>query len=384
MPARFIIDSDGSTIRETREQSELPTRPRKRQRRDSWEYVGGYSDSDEQRAELPGPVEDDVEFYRENDSEADCVVRVGLVRFKVKSALLADISLVLRDILEEHPAGQVLVLVADPDEFRVLCWAIYADPSEVIEPPQDHESISRLLQLAAISRQFQCTPLLAAIKTTLLTAVSNPSFAASFSSPLFARLVETAISIKHDALLDVTIAAWASRIRVGEAPCIPAIIAADTHELPSLRGIAYYHHVQTMVAEQGTNQRGATTFQTEQLVKLSNGQVTRVLSGHWSLVSLCEQLKRTALPFLAGPDCTRGCTKVWVERWSVAAMSEKSFRIRAAALLTLLETMQQLMKADKEVKQGMCGECRKSAIAALEKRAKELEEGLADHFFGCL
>ncbi|KAJ7069328.1 hypothetical protein C8F01DRAFT_1015139 [Mycena amicta] len=384
MPARFIID--GSTIRETRDperdDSELPTRPRKRQRTDSGIDAGGYSDNGQC---LTGVVEDDPEFFR---VDGDCVVRVANMRFKVRGSLLANASPVLEDILARHLQGSLsdcaIVLIADPDEFRALCWALYASPQALAEPLQDHDSVSRFLLLAAIARQFRCTTLSTSANAALLNTISNSFFADSCSSSLFSRLVDTAIRTHHTALLSVTLAAWTARLRTGSAPCVPAIVAADLHELAGLRGIAYYFHVQTMLAESGTTQRGATVFQTAQLAKLNNGQVMRLLSGHWSLVSLCEQLRRSPVAFPCACDRAGGCTKVCVERWGVVARSERVTGIRAAALLTLLSTMQQLLVADVELKTSMCAECRVLAIEALTKRARELEDGLADHFFGCL
>ncbi|KAF7314524.1 hypothetical protein MKEN_00925500 [Mycena kentingensis (nom. inval.)] len=374
MPARFIIDGDGATIRETRIE-ESPTRPRKRQRTDSGcnsEREGCYTPT--------GVVENDEEFFR---SDGDCLLRVENTRFKVNAALLSDASYMLGDIIRRQHDGteRAIVLITSAAKFRALCWAIYASPEQLTPAGPDHQFVERMLQLANISQQMNCHRFSRISSAFLLRTIGSPSFGASCSSPLFAQLIDTAIQTSDDELLDTTVAVWSARIRTNDAPCVPAIIAADMHELSSLRGLAYYMHVQTMLADAGMNARGATAFQTD-LSRLNNAQVTRLLSGHWSLVSLCEQLRRVPTKFICA--CGGTCAKTWAERWSAAARSERVGAIRAAALLSLLGTMQQMLGVDAELAAGMGKECRKAALEAFTSRARELEDGLPDHFFGWL
>ncbi|KAJ7213996.1 hypothetical protein GGX14DRAFT_444743 [Mycena pura] len=385
MPPRFIIQ-DGATIRENRD--ELPSRPRKRQRTNSAINTGGYSDY----CLAPvGLVEDDLEFYR-NEAEAECVVRVGNTRFKVKGSLLSDASPVLQDILVQHRKPThweyaPLVLIADADEFRALLWALHATPQDLATQPREHADVDRVLLLAAISRQYRCGSLEAWSRTALLDKVTlDHAFVSSCSSALFTRIISVSIRTRHDALLDATIAQWTARIRRGDAPCVPAILAADLHELSHLRGIAYYYHIQAMLAQQtAVTSRGATQFQTDP--KLSNGQVMRLLSGHWSLVSLWERLRRTPIKFTCAQGCRPGrggCAATWGERWGVAATSEKINAMSSASLLTLLAAMRDQLAVDQELANNIPPQCKRNALDALVKHAAHLEDGLADHFFGWL
>ncbi|KAJ6585469.1 hypothetical protein B0H19DRAFT_1109742 [Mycena capillaripes] len=378
MPPRFIIQDEG-TIRETRDDS--PPRPRKRQRTDSAIDIGGYREND--CLVSAGPVEDDPEFYR-SEAAANCILRVASTRFKVNGSLLSDVSPVLRDILAMYRADAPLVLIADADEFRALLWALYASPQERAAQPREHEDLDRLLLIAAISRHYRCVDLEAWAKDAILrTVTSNDVFIASCPSALFKRIIDCAIRTRNDSLLETTITRWAARIQRGDAPCVPAILVADTHELSRLRGVAYYYHIQAMIAQQtAVTERGATQFQTDP--KLSNAQVMRLLSGHWSLVSLWERLRRSAPKFECGEGCTGRCAAVLNERWGVAAASNKINGMSSASVLALLAAMRDQLAADQELKKSVPPQCRLAMLDAVTKQAKVFEDGLADHFFGWL
>ncbi|KAJ6623605.1 hypothetical protein B0H10DRAFT_2008814 [Mycena sp. CBHHK59/15] len=386
MPPRFIIQ-DGGTIRETRD--EVPSRPRKRQRTDSGIDTGGYSETDCPTS--AGPVEDDSEFYR-SEPAADCVVRVASTRFKIKGSLLSDASPVLQDILTRHLAetrrtDAPLVLIADADEFRALLWALHVGPEELAAQPREHADFDRLLLIALISRQYRCSTFESwSMGAILRTVASDPVFVSSCSSATFTRIIDVAVRTHHQRLLDATIAQWTARIRRADAPCVPAILAADAHELPRLRGVAYYFHIQGMIAQQtSTTERGATLFHADP--KLSNAQVMRLLSGYWSLVSLWERLRRSPpkVACAAGCKMAKGhCAAVWAERWAVAAASEKAIALSSVSVLALLAAMRDQLGTDQELAKRASAQCRLAALDALQKTSTEFEDGLADHFFGCL
>ncbi|KAJ7643635.1 hypothetical protein FB45DRAFT_783214 [Roridomyces roridus] len=382
MPPRFIIHDCG-TIRETRE--DTPTRPRKRQRTDSGIDTGGYSDND--CLASAGPVDDDPEFYR-GDAAADCIVRVGSTRFKFQGSLLSDISPVFQDMVAKNRQPHIaLVLIVDVDEFRALLWALYASPTERAAQPRQHDDFDRLLRIVPIARQYRCEALESWAKQVIMQTVShNDAFIASCSSATFKSIIDVAIRTRHDALLDTTIAQWATRLRSDDAPCVPAILTADAHELPRLRGIAYYYHVQRMTAQQTSiTDRGATQFSTDP--RLSNAQVIRLLSGHWSLVNLWERLRRQAPKFSCAAGCSTGkgeCARMWAARWAVAAGSERVNALSSASVLALMASMRDQVTLDVELTKSLPVGCRLAALDAVKAQADKVEEGLADHFFGWL
>ncbi|KAJ6622654.1 hypothetical protein B0H10DRAFT_2013738 [Mycena sp. CBHHK59/15] len=367
MPPRFIIQ-DGGTIRETRD--EVPSRPRKRQRTDSGIDTGGYSETDCPTS--AGPVEDDAEFYR-SEPAADCVVRVANIRFKIKGSLLSDASPVLQDILTRH--------LAETRRTAAPC------PEELAAQPREHADFDRLLLIALISHQYRCSTFESwSMGAILRTVASDPVFVSSCSSATFTRIIDVAVRTHHQRLLDATIAQWTARIRRADAPCVPAILAADAHELPRLRGVAYYFHIQGMIAQQtSTTERGATLFHADP--KLSNAQVMRLLSGYWSLVSLWERLRRSPpkVACAAGCKMAKGhCAAVWAERWAAAAASEKAIALSSVSVLALLAAMRDQLGTDQELAKRASAQCRLAALDALQKTSIEFEDGLADHFFGCL
>ncbi|KAF7348201.1 hypothetical protein MSAN_01773200 [Mycena sanguinolenta] len=356
--------------------------PRKRPRTDSAIDIGGYSDTDCFGSAVP--VVDDPVFFRD-DPDADLIVRVTSTRFKVKRSLLSDASPVLEDILAKLGPDTALVLTAtDADEFRALLWALYATPQEIAAQPREHEDVDRLILIASISRQYRCRILENWVKDVILRTVStDPVFIASCSSAMFKRLIDCAVRTRNDALLESTIAQWTARIRRREAPCVPAILTADAYELPRLRGVAYYFHIQDMIDQQTTvNGRGATQFQTDP--KLSNAQVMCLLSGHWSLVSVWERLRRIPPKFECTSGCGKRCAVVFGERWAAATISEKVNGTNSASVLALLGAMRDQLAMDKELTKSIPPQCKLAALQAVNTQVIIFEDGLVDHFFGCL
>ncbi|KAJ7250037.1 hypothetical protein B0H12DRAFT_1185912 [Mycena haematopus] len=383
MAPRFIIQDKG-TIRETRD--DTPSRPRKRQRTDSEIDTGGYSDTD--CFGSVEPVVDDPDFFR-NEPDANLVVRVGSIRFKVNGSLLSNASPVLQDILARHYEGThrpdaAVVLIADKDEFRALLWALYASPHELAAQPREHQDVERLILIASISRQYRCGTLESWVKDAILrTVTSDEVFISSCSSDMFKRLIDCAVRTHNDTLLETTIAQWTARIQRGEAPCVPAILVADAHELPRFRAVAYYFHIQAMIAQQTTvTERGATQFQTDP--RLSNAQVMCLLSGHWSLVSLWERLRRTPPKFECADGCKKRCAAIFGERWAAAATSKKINGMSSASVLALLAAVHDQLAVDQELTKNIPSQCKLAALEAVKKQAQTFEDGLADHFFGWL
>jgi hypothetical protein len=113
----------------------------------------------------------------------------------------------------------------------------------------------------------------------------------------------------------------------------------------------------------------------------------RLLSGHWSLVSLWERLRRTPPKFSCGEGCNKGmgkCAAIWAERWSVACASKKINAMSSASVLALLGVNRELLAVDQELAKNIPAQCKLAALDAVKTQVKVLEDGLADHFFGWL
>ncbi|KAJ6585462.1 hypothetical protein B0H19DRAFT_1368788 [Mycena capillaripes] len=309
-----LVAADEGTIRETRDDS--PPRPRKRQRTDSAIDISGTGRFENDCLVSAGPVEDDPEFYR-SEAAANCILRV----------------------------------------------ASHISPQERAAQPREHEDLDRLLLIAAISRHYRCVDLEAWAKDAILrTVTSNDVFIASCPSALFKRIIDCAIRTWNDSLLETTITRWAARIQGGDAPSVSAILVADMHELPRLRGVAYYYHIQAMIAQQtAVTERGATQFQTDP--KLSNAQRAEIRVRGGMLGTMCGGAERAL---------------------GVAAASNKINGMSSARVLALLAAMRDQLAADQELKTNIPPQCRLAVLEAVKKQAKIFEDKLADHFFGWL
>lgn len=215
-------------------------------------------------------------------------------------------------------------------------------------------------------------------------------FIETCSSSIFSRIVDLAIQSEQSDLLSVAIANWSIRVRLQNIPSVPAILAADRYDLPALRGVAYYTHILEMIEHQTSNgitERGATQFHADP--KLSNAQVMRLLSGHWSLVNFWERLRRNPPKLVCVEGCpnkTRhgACEEVWRARWDAAAASRKVLNFSSANVLGILACMHDLLGADKDLAKSVGARCKVTALDALQHTREELDKGMADHFFGCI
>ncbi|KAE9406263.1 hypothetical protein BT96DRAFT_268258 [Gymnopus androsaceus JB14] len=189
-------------------------------------------------------------------------------------------------------------------------------------------------------------------------------------------LAETVIKCEDFILLDTVVTKWIKRIQRLEAPCVPAIITADTLHIVRLGGAACYVHLQE-VAEHSTtvSEEGATRFHMDP--KLDVAQKAKLLSGFWSLVRYWEHFRRFPAKILS---CRHAdCIGIWERCWIVARDSREILCTSQADVLGLIKMMQDLLKADVELLR-MPDKCREESLKALGEAWEELNESLGDHF----
>jgi hypothetical protein len=251
----------------------------------------------------------------------------------------------------------------------------------------DDADIDRLLSVAAITYEYHFFSLQSWAWATIDQMTSHEVYIECCSSATFARIIDVAIICQKTDLCDSIITKWSDRIRRRTAPSVPAILVADKHELPSLRGVAYHVYIQEMIENQTTvTERGANQFHVDP--KLSNGQVMRLLSGYWSLVSFWERLRRSPPKFLRSQGCSseshRTCVDIWECRWQIIVGSSKILTYSSADVLSILSCMQDQLNADHELTRSVKPQCRIMALASLKQISDDFYGGLSDHFYGCI
>ncbi|KAF8963026.1 hypothetical protein BDZ97DRAFT_1702033 [Flammula alnicola] len=391
-PSRRFIIVDDSTIREARDRQE-EKRPRKRAR---------VVDSDDEDApkkyerleyEQKGPYERDPKFFKE-DPSATCVVRVRDYMFKIHADLLSCCQ-IMSECLQDHVERYGMPTEERPfqcpyptvEEYRAFLWALYATVEQLSEIAHDHADLERLSQIIKLNRKYDIPKMLDWVTDTVHRTATNAVFMESCSSASLTLLVEIAKENKYTKTLDAVVRKWCDRILNKSTPSVPAIQIADKYELQELGGVAYYVHVQDMLDRQtGFTEKGATQLRADP--KLNNGQVMRLLTGYWSLVSLWERLRLKPIELPMAASCSAEahvkCAATWERRCISAAGWKRILGINSADILALLACLRDQLSNDDDLKAATNPECRLAGLEALKALRTKTQAGLADHFFACV
>ncbi|KAF5377918.1 hypothetical protein D9615_006697 [Tricholomella constricta] len=396
---RFIIVDEG-TIRESCDEGD--NRTRKRQRVDS-----DSSDRDNifrfcPKVPLRPSLRPDVDgteilihdptYYYAEDPQADCYVRVEKIIFKIHGHLL-HMSKLLTSRVANRPAptsgkDPLELFGVSVNEFRALLWARYASEEDAKDQPKAREDLERLLYLATVAKSLEFYELHEwAIQSMQKAFTANIVLTDTCSSANFTRVIEIATQYKATDLLDAAVSTWSDRVRRRDIPAVPAILAADTHKLPQLRGIAYYTHLLEAI-EQSPPGTPTTLLRFQADPKLSDKQVIRLLAGHFSLVNFTERYRRCPVKLDRAEDCSteahRACTLVWSEQWQAAAGSRKVLGHSSADILGIFSGMSEQLNADVELVEGVTSACRLAGLESLKRNVVDARESLPQYFLGCL
>lgn len=259
--------------------------------------------------------------------------------------------------------------------------------------PRSDDELARLFNIAAASRNFHAPIMEDWVAQVILNTAKSIDLMDACSSATLSKFIDIALEHNYHAALKLVVDKWCNRLIGKSTPSVPAIQAADRHEeakiddLKKLRGIAYYVHVQDMLDRQTEHaESGATHLRTDP--KLNNGQVMRLLSGYWSLVSLWERLRLNPIPLPRSSACSvemhGKCASTWSRRWTSAAGWKRILGHSSADVLGLLDTLRDQLLNDDDLKSWLHCDCRTTGLDEIKKLKEKTKEGLAEHFVGCL
>ena len=274
-----------------------------------------------------------------------------------------------------------------PSYRMFLVIFILAFRSEDLQAPaQGQCDIERFCNIASIANKYDIPKLQDWVLTTIHQTVTNTIFMDSCSSATLSLLMDVSIQFKHKNIVDLINKKWYDRLLNKSTPSVPAIQAADKHDLMDIRGMAYYIHVQDMLDRQTVTGGGATQLRADP--RLNNGQVMRLLSGYWSLVSLWERTRVKPIKLPQSTRCSsvahQRCSATWERRWVSAAGWKRILGLNSADVLGLLACLRDQLSGDEDLKMGTNSDCRMAGLEALKALKVKVQDGLADHFFGCV
>jgi hypothetical protein len=257
---------------------------------------------------------------------------------------------------------------------------------DLAAPAQEQSDVERFCDIASISNKYDIPKLQDWVLSTIHQTVTNTIFMDSCSSATLSLLLDVSIHSKRKDIVQLISKKWYDRLLNKSTPSVPAIQAADKHDIVDIRGMAYYIHVQDMLDRQTVTGRGATQLRADP--KLNNGQVMRLLSGYWSLVSLWERTRLKPIELPQSTSCTsethQRCSATWERRWVSAAGWRRILGLNSADVLGLLACLRDQLSGDEDLKMGTNSDCRVAGLEALRALNVEIQDGLADHFFGCV
>ncbi|KAJ7143507.1 hypothetical protein C8R43DRAFT_1014442 [Mycena crocata] len=280
---------------------------------------------------------------------------------------------------DENP---IRLLGDKAEEFSALMWSLYSLPAEVAFSMTVQANDLQLIHLARIAHKYQ-------FRSTELWALSalTKYHSNTAASPLVQNLVQiTELSILCDceALLAAAVAKWKRLLGEGRAVAV-AIGVAERLNLRALLGLAYY----SMML------KGRDVWDSDP--QLNARQRIRLLSGHYNLIKLCEDLPSSPPRLTHDHSCVRKgrCKNAFAALWKVILTSKDGglvgqvLKLQSADLLAKVMLAESIIRAfaegnipsiDLSESGEMHEKCLQIALHAAQEKVKDVQDNLVDLF----
>ncbi|KAJ7486178.1 hypothetical protein B0H11DRAFT_2017277 [Mycena galericulata] len=268
------------------------------------------------------------------------------------------------------------------EEFSALMWSLYSLPAEIAFSMTVQANDLQLIHLARIAHKYQFRSTEMWALSALTTYHSNTA-----GSPSVQNLVQiTELSILCDckALLGAAVAKWKRLLGEGRAVAV-AIGVAERLNLRSLLGLAYY----SMML------KGREVWDSDP--QLNARQRVRLLSGHYNLIKLCEELPSCPPRLTHDHSCVRKgkCKNAFAAFWKLILTSKEGglvgqvLKLQSADLLAKVMLAESIIRAfaegniptlDLSESGEMHEKCLQIALQAAQDKVKEVQDNLVDWF----
>ncbi|KAJ7629387.1 hypothetical protein DFH06DRAFT_1480382 [Mycena polygramma] len=349
----------------------------------------------------------DSEYYKEG---GDCRIRVEDTLFSIHRFLLERDSPTFQTMFQLPQGGEKaqgstdedpIVLAGDTaEQFRSLCWALYALPDETAKESETGKSMEKLLDVATISHKYQ----LAAFQAWSMASIrrqcekrhqfidalgrsqGNFSFHMLCPSKLLPTYLRLFLLYGDDALMSGVTSAWLCRlsshtcrneVRLPLSAFADAFVFAEENQLRQFLGQLYYARLK--VAHQNSMSSGLPLAESP-FAELEPGSrhVERLLRGCWSLSAYWQRLI-TSIPELPRDvRCqyhVRICCMEWSRIWAQAgAMGGATDVIHKLQHITTCSCADHIRLTS--------GHCADKGKLVVESLITKLKETLPDFFLG--
>ncbi|KAF8651955.1 hypothetical protein AX16_004598 [Volvariella volvacea WC 439] len=292
-----------------------------------------------------------------------------------------------------------IVLQDDPEEFRALCWVVYALPSEIISQNDvKRVDIPRLVSLARISRKYQFESI---ERWTLevLTAHLNPHSTCKFldECPIDFVIKILEVSLLSSLKLEEhIIGKWLGRIQNGQFDIAYALNVAERLKLRKFQGSLYYAQLNA-ISEQllKSPSNSLNVYDLVSKLPLTADQKNRLYAGAWSLsllgIKTIDYIAHGRPEASFSPRCSSGFYgSRCIERWGTACRNALPFPSITGNSVDHLAGVKQMIQAlegrteCRNETSYMCSTCRNAGISMAKRELERLqtETNLADYFLG--
>jgi len=270
------------------------------------------------------------------------------------------------------------------EEFSALMWSLYSLPAEIAFSMTFQANDLQLIHLARIAHKYQFRSTEAWALSALTTYHSNTNTAGSPSVQNLVQITELSILCDCKALLHAAVTKWKRLLGEGRAVAV-AIGVAERLNLRSLLGLAYYHMML----------KGREAWDSDP--QLNARQRIRLLSGHYNLIKLCEELPSCPPRLTHDHSCVRKgkCKNAFAAFWKLilttkdGGLAGQVLKVSSADLLKKVMLAESIIRAfaegtippiDLSESGEMHEKCLHIAVEAAQNKVKEVQDNLVDLF----
>ncbi|KAJ6585486.1 hypothetical protein B0H19DRAFT_1227892 [Mycena capillaripes] len=266
------------------------------------------------------PVQDDKYFF----ADGDCIFLAEGILFKLHKVLLCrDPESMFRDMFS-LPQGQDMTALNpislsgdSAEEFRALCWVIYALPDEIHRQAARGADVQRLIKVAKMCHKYTLPAFEAwALEMIRIQCLAPLDYLQVCSQEMLDTVMALATLCNNTELLDLVEAAWVSRLPSIAASAAPAqemvsanvaLLAGEKYGRRKFQGEVYYHLSRKIHSESSTLSpaHGFSHFQ------LTDQHLLHLLSGYVLLSSWWNHLRQDPLERLDSCYGHYNCTNIW-------------------------------------------------------------------------
>ncbi|KAJ7464734.1 hypothetical protein B0H11DRAFT_1870390 [Mycena galericulata] len=253
--------------------------------------------SDTSSPDAAGVVHDETYFFY----DCDCEFLAGGVIFKLHRLMLCrDPDSMFRGIFSV-PQGTLTETVSpikaddSAEEFRALCWALYALPTEIQMQNEQGTDLARLVAVARMGHKYTLSSFEKwALNIVWIHCQPGMDYLDTCSQDMLCEIFEAAEKGGRQDLCGLVEQRWLRRLKSGQLPLRHALDFGEMHHRRAFLGDAYYQQALDLKSLASIKDWSAAADFSQS--NLTHEQLHRLLSGYCSLALAWERFRRTPVP----------------------------------------------------------------------------------------